>query len=100
MKISKDDVLHVADLAHLELNEAEVETFRAQLDAILSYIDKLKQLDVTRVEPMTQVLHAVAGLNITLRSDIVNASNVAVPVLKQAPESKTPYFRVPRIIER
>jgi aspartyl-tRNA(Asn)/glutamyl-tRNA(Gln) amidotransferase subunit C len=100
MKISKEDVLHVAELAHLELSAAEVETIRTQLDAILSYVDKLKQLDVSRVEPMAQVLHTAAGPEATLRNDIVHPSNVAGPILKEAPESKTPYFRVPRIIER
>src|SRR5690242_2347330 len=100
MKISKEDVLHVAELAHLDLSAAEVETLRTQLDAILSYIDKLKQLDVSGVEPMTQVLHTVEGPETTVRNDIVHPSNVARPILEQAPESKSPYFRVPRVIER
>jgi aspartyl-tRNA(Asn)/glutamyl-tRNA(Gln) amidotransferase subunit C len=100
MKISKEEVLHVADLAHLELTDAEVETLRTQLDAILNYVDKLKQLDVTGVEPMAQVLHAGAGTEATLRDDSVRPSSVAGSILEQAPGSKKPYFRVPRIIER
>jgi|SRR5579864_7080276 len=100
MKISKEEVLHVADLAHLELTDAEMETLRTQLDAILNYVDKLKQLDVTGVEPMAQVLHAGAGPEATLRDDSVRPSNVAGSILEQASGSKKPYFRVPRIIER
>lgn len=100
MKISKDDVLRVAELAHLELSEAEVEALRAQLDSILSYIDKLKELDVSQIEPMAQVLHTGAGPDATLRGDEVSPSNVAERILEQAPESKKPYFRVPRVIER
>ena len=56
MKISREEVLRVAELAHLELSPEEIDTYRGQLDEILTYIDKLKELDVTHVEPMAQVL--------------------------------------------
>lgn len=100
MKISREEVLHVAELAHLELTEAEVEKFRQQLDGILSYIDKLKELDVSGVEPMAQVLEAHAAPGATLRDDIVRRSNVSKAILEQAPQAKAPYFRVPKVIER
>ena len=45
MKISREDVLRVAELAYLDLSEAELETYRAQLDEILEYIGKLNELD-------------------------------------------------------
>jgi len=100
MKISREDVLHVAELAHLELSESEVENLRGQLDAILTYIDKLKQLDVSAVEPMAQVLHSGASSVGALRDDIVRKSDVADAILEQAPEAKKPYFRVPKVIQR
>lgn len=100
MKITKEDVLRVAELAHLELSEAEVESLRTQLDSILSYIDKLKKLDVSGIEPIAQILQANTGLYPALRDDAVRPSNVASLILEQAPESKKPYFRVPRVIER
>ena len=59
MKISREDVLRVAELAHLGLSPEEVEKFQAQLDGILNYIDKLNQLDVSQVEPME---HGVLAL--------------------------------------
>lgn len=52
MKITREDVLRVAELAHLELTAPEVETFRDQLDSILEYVEKLNQLDTANVEPM------------------------------------------------
>ena len=55
MKISREDVLRVAQLAHLDLAPEEVETYRGQLDEILSYVGKLQELDVSNVEPMTQM---------------------------------------------
>lgn len=100
MKITREEVLHVADLAHLELTEAEVEKFRKQLDSILSYIDKLKGLDVSAVEPMAQVLEAHAAPGSTLRDDAVRSCDVADAILAQAPEAKAPYFRVPKVMER
>jgi len=100
MKIRREDVLYVAELANLELSEAEVETFRQQLDDILTYIDKLKQLDVSSVEPMAQVLHGAAEPGAELREDIVHECDVADAILEQAPEAKKPYFRVPKVIER
>ena len=61
MKISREDVIRVAELAHLGLSPEEVETYQHQLDAILTYIDKLNELDVTHIEPMAQVLYPAAG---------------------------------------
>ena len=100
MTISREDVVYVAQLAHLELTEAEVEKFRQQLDGILSYIDKLKELDVSGVEPMAQVLEAHAAPGAKLRDDVVRRSDVSKAILEQAPQAKTPYFRVPKVIER
>lgn len=100
MKISREEVLRVADLAHLELTEAEVEKFRDQLDSILTYIDKLKELDVSAVDPMAQVLDVHAAPEATLRDDVVRPCNVSKAILGQAPEAKPPYFRVPKVIER
>lgn len=100
MNISRDDVLHVAELAHLELTDVEVEKFREQLDGILSYIDKLKEVDVSGVESMAQVSETHAASDATLRQDMVRSSNVSKAILEQAPEAKSPYFRVPKVIEK
>jgi aspartyl-tRNA(Asn)/glutamyl-tRNA(Gln) amidotransferase subunit C len=100
MKITREDVLHVADLAHLELTETEIEKFREQLDAILNYIDKLKELDVSGVEPVAQPLDAQASPEATLREDVVRPCEVSKAILEQAPQAKAPYFRVPKVIER
>jgi aspartyl-tRNA(Asn)/glutamyl-tRNA(Gln) amidotransferase subunit C len=99
MKISREDVLKVAALANLELTEAEVETYRGQLDDILTYIDKLNEIDTSLVEPMAQI---VAGLpdDSALREDVVVRADIITEVLSGAPDPDPPYFRVPRVIER
>lgn len=101
MKITRKDVLHVAELAHLELTGAEVELYCQQLDSILAYVDKLNELDTAQVEPMAQSLAGVAGVEgHALREDVVAASDVADAVLSIAPDASKPYFRVPKVIEK
>lgn len=107
MKISREEVLRVAELAHLELSAEEIELYRGQLDAILTYIDKLKELDVSQVEPMAQVLFTVPASDHNqgekhpeLRDDVLQCSDVCEAILAQAPDAAKPFFRVPRVIER
>jgi len=102
MKITRDDVLRVAELAHLDLSETEIQTYLRQLDSILTYVDKLNELDTTGVEPMAQVVppgeHGLAGT--PLRDDSESPSNTAQEVLPGAPDSAPSHFRVPKVIER
>jgi aspartyl-tRNA(Asn)/glutamyl-tRNA(Gln) amidotransferase subunit C len=107
MKISREDVLRVAELAHLELSAEEIETYRGQLDAILTYIDKLKELDVANVEPMEQGVftsrvgdQAVPTAYSELREDVLRQCDAADAILSQAPDAARPFFRVPKVIER
>jgi aspartyl-tRNA(Asn)/glutamyl-tRNA(Gln) amidotransferase subunit C len=100
MKITREDVLRVADLAYLDLSESELETYRKQIDEILEYIGKLNELDTSSVEPMAQVLADDQTADATLREDVVVPCQVAPEILKQAPDPEPPYFRVPKVIER
>ncbi len=100
MKITREDVLRVAELAYLDLSEAELETYRKQLDDILEYAGKLNALDTRSVEPMAQVLADDQTADATLREDLVVPCAVADDILEQAPDPEPPYFRVPKIIER
>ena len=111
MKISREDVWYVADLAHLELTEAEVDLYRGQLDSILTYIEKLKELDVENVEPMAQVLFGASpateqvpprtqNSNPSLRDDVLLPCTIGEEILSGAPDASKPYFRVPKVIDR
>jgi aspartyl-tRNA(Asn)/glutamyl-tRNA(Gln) amidotransferase subunit C len=100
MKITREDVVRVADLAYLDLSESELETYRNQIDDILEYIGKLNELDTANVEPMAQVLADDQTADATLRDDVVVPCAVAAEILKQAPDPEPPYFRVPKVIER
>ena len=99
MKMSKDDVLKVAALANLELSDSEVDTYRGHLDDILTYIEKLNELDTSGVEPLTQVVAASTD-DSTLREDVIVRADIVMEVLRGAPDPEAPYFRVPKVIEK
>jgi aspartyl-tRNA(Asn)/glutamyl-tRNA(Gln) amidotransferase subunit C len=96
VKITREDVVRVAELAYLELSEAELETYQRQVDEILEYIGKLNELDTSAVEPMAQVLSDDQSADATLREDVL----VRCDVLRGAPDPEGIYFRVPKVIER
>lgn len=101
MKLTREEVLRVAELAQLELTDAEAETYRGQLESILEYINTLNRVDVSAVEPMAQVTYAHAAPAATpLRDDVAQPCDYGAAILAQAPEAKKPYFRVPKVIER
>jgi aspartyl-tRNA(Asn)/glutamyl-tRNA(Gln) amidotransferase subunit C len=99
MALTEKDARYVAELAHLELTEEEVRKFLPQLDSILVYVEKLNQLDTTRVEPMAQV--TLAGPeNPSLRPDQPHPTFDPQTALANAPEQAAGCFKVPRVIER
>ncbi len=101
MKITREQVIRVAELAHLELSEAELDVYSRQLDEILAYVEKLNQLDTSQVEPMAQVFSGdAAEENSSARADEARHSDVADAVLGIAPDPSRPYFRVPKVIEK
>jgi aspartyl-tRNA(Asn)/glutamyl-tRNA(Gln) amidotransferase subunit C len=89
------DVHYVADLARLELTPEEEKKFGAQLGQVLGYIDKLRQLDVSQVEPTA---HAVPMVNVT-RSDELAPSLPTEETLRNAPAQANGLFLVPKIVE-
>lgn len=95
MKITINEVEHVAKLARLEFSEDEKELFRGQMDAILSYIDKLAELDTSGVEPTSHVL----PITNVMREDVPVPSLSPDDALGNAPERSGSFYRVPKIIE-
>ncbi len=93
--IGREDVAHVARLARLALTDAELETMREQLNAILAHIDALKAVNTEGVEPTS---HAVPVVNV-MREDEPRPCFPADEMLANAPDRAGAFFRVPRIIE-
>jgi aspartyl-tRNA(Asn)/glutamyl-tRNA(Gln) amidotransferase subunit C len=95
MKLSKEEVEHVAKLSRLAVSEEEKESFSRQLSEILTYIGKLNELDTSKVEPTSHVL----DLSNVFRDDVVRESLSAADALANAPDRENDHFRVPKIIE-
>jgi aspartyl-tRNA(Asn)/glutamyl-tRNA(Gln) amidotransferase subunit C len=93
--IAREDVEHVAELARLELTSAEKEQFIVQLNHILTYFEKLTELDTSAVEPTSHVI----PLSNVWRDDEARSSLDRIMVLHNAPEESHFFFKVPRIIE-
>ena len=89
--ISRDQVLHVARLARLELDEADVERMASELGSILEDVERIGELDLSGVEPTS---HVVALENV-LRTDEPRPSLDRQRALEQAPDPAAGGFRVP-----
>ena len=94
--IDKKTVQHVALLSRLRLSEEELAVYSSQLVQILSYIDKLNQLDIKDTPPTS---HAVPALKNVFRKDIPRPSLKPEDTLKNAPDKKGEFFRIPKVIE-
>jgi aspartyl-tRNA(Asn)/glutamyl-tRNA(Gln) amidotransferase subunit C len=95
VRISKEEIEHIASLARLSLTEKEKELFGSQLSSILDYMEKLNELDTKTVEPTSHVL----PLSNVLRDDIPRPSIPREDALMNAPDRTEKFFRVPKIIE-
>ena len=95
MASAEIDVKYVAHLARLELTPEEQKKLGSQLGSILGYIEKLRELDVTGVEPTA---HAVPMVNIT-RADEIRPSLSHADALRNAPRQANGLFIVPKIVE-
>ena len=94
MKITRKDVEHVAHLARLNLSEDELQTMTGQLDNILSYVDKLEELDTSDVQPTS---HVFSVLN-AFREDVEKESLSQEEAVKNGPQQNGEMFQVPRVI--
>ena len=90
-KITKDEALRIARLSHLTIHEHEIEPLIKQLEEVLSYVERVKEVACDFEEPSTK------NVNV-FREDIVIKTDPE-PILAQAPEREGDYFVVPMILE-
>lgn len=95
MKLTREQVLHIAELAKLGITEAETELFAEQLSEILEYAEMLNRLDTDAIPPTAQ---AIRMLNV-MRRDEVQPSLTPEEVLANAPRRKDDLFEVKAILE-
>jgi aspartyl-tRNA(Asn)/glutamyl-tRNA(Gln) amidotransferase subunit C len=96
MAVTIKDVEHIAELARLKFNEQELDNFTHQLNEILSYVEKLNELDTENVEPLS---HPVENNNV-FREDEVKPSIMREEALRNAPDKNELFFKVPKVIDQ
>lgn len=94
MPVTIDDVKYIANLAKLKFDEKELESFTNQFNEILSYFEKLNELNTKNVEPLS---HPIQQENV-FREDKVIQSIDREEALKNAPERDEEFFKVPKVI--
>lgn len=94
MKITKEDVEHIAKLAKLHFEPEGIEKMQNEMNKILEYIEKLNELDTSKVEPLSHVI----DLKNVFREDVVNQVYSTEELLKNAPSKTEKFFRVPKVI--
>jgi len=95
MSLTLEEVEYIANLARLQLNEAEKSSFREQLSAILEYAARLQNLDTAGIPPTSSVLQSPS----VLRRDEPHPGLTTEELLRNAPETENGQFRVPLVLE-
>lgn len=94
-KISRDDVLHLAQLSSLQLADDEIDALQEDIGNILGYVEQLSELDTSGVEPTYQV----TGLTNVWRDDVVDQSaTTRGQLLALAPEQQNNSVKVPKVL--
>lgn len=96
MKLKKEDIRHIADLARLELTEEELSKYGSQLSDVLEWASQLNEVDTENIKPTAQV----TGVENILREDVVNDwdDNEKRTAINQAPEIEDGQYRVRRVL--
>jgi aspartyl-tRNA(Asn)/glutamyl-tRNA(Gln) amidotransferase subunit C len=95
VRLTADEVRHVAELAKLRLTETEIEQYAGQLSAILEYAERLQEVDTSSVPPTPYILPL---LNV-MREDVPEPSLSNQEALANAPDSEDGFFRVRAVFE-
>ena len=95
MKITEENIKKIAHLARLEFDESSVEELKKQMTEIITWVEKLQDLDTSGVEPITNMSTEINNL----REDVVHQDLDHERFMKNAPKKDDDYFRVPKVIE-
>jgi len=94
--ISPEEVLELAKLAHLKLDDSEIAIYQNDLQEILDYVNLLDEVDISSLETKSEINKS----STPLREDIIQSSLSVEEALKNAPAREGNYFKVPRVVKR
>jgi aspartyl-tRNA(Asn)/glutamyl-tRNA(Gln) amidotransferase subunit C len=95
MSVDAATVRRIAHLARIAVADGEIEHLRGEINAILDFVEQLKEVNVEGIEPMT----SVTPMKLRLRQDAVSDGGDAEKVLANAPQSEDGFFLVPKVVE-
>ena len=95
MSVDPETVRKIAHLARIAVKDDEIEHLQGELNAILAFVEQLREIDVTGVEPMT----SVTPMTMKKRTDVVSDGGDPEAILKNAPAREGDYFVVPKVVE-
>lgn len=95
MSLDRKAVAHIATLARIRVPESDLDALAGELSTILDWVEQLKEVDTSAVEPMTSVVK----VDLPRRKDEVTDGNCRDKVLANAPEPAHGFFTVPKVVE-
>ena len=95
MSIDLKTIKHISKLSRISVDEKRAEKLAGDLNSIFEFIEKLNELKIDNVEPLT----SVAETTLKLRLDEVKSKNLRDQVIKNSPKENEDYFVVPKVIE-
>jgi aspartyl-tRNA(Asn)/glutamyl-tRNA(Gln) amidotransferase subunit C len=95
MSVDAATVRRIAHLARIAVKEEEVEHLQGELNAMLAFVEQLREVNVEGVEPMT----SVTPMAMKMRADKVTDGEIAADIVKNAPASEDNFFLVPKVVE-
>jgi len=95
MSIDKDTVKHISKLARISLDDKKVNSLSKNLSSIISFIEKLNELNTDKTVPLTSIIEA----SLTSRKDEPKQEKIRDQILKNSPEKNEEFFVVPKVIE-
>ena len=96
MKITEETVQHIAHLARLRFEGDEIASIQHDLNNIISFMDKLNELDTAGVEPLVFMSDEIN----VLREDVAEQTITVQEALKNAPKKDSDYFRIPKVLDK
>ena len=95
MPIDRNQVKKVAKLSRISLEDNKIDSLSKDLDAILTFVEKLNELDTKEIK----TLKSIADKTLEARNDIVDDGKIKNDILKNSPEKNEDFFIVPKVIE-
>lgn len=95
MSVDAATVKRIGSLARIRIEDAEVEAYQDELNAILGFVEQLDEVDITGVEPMT----SVTPMRLRRREDRITDGGYPEKIVSNAPLSEDNFFMVPKVVE-